>query len=125
MNNVNVQLKNITLLLITPIILGLLMTLSFDPYNIPFLPIIVIAFFFLKNDYIYKNYKKNLKRFFITGFMFGFSFFLTSIYWISNSVSEFNEELAFITPVPLILLPLILALFYGIMQMCNSLYWNN
>ena len=125
MNNVNVQLKNITLLLITPIIMGLLMTLSFDPYNIPFLPIIVIAFFFLKNDYIYKNYKKNLKRFFITGFMFGFSFFLTSIYWISNSVSEFNEELAFITPVPLILLPLILALFYGVMQMCNSLYWNN
>ena len=48
MNSVNVQLKNITLLLITPIILGLLLTLSFDPYNIPFLPIIVIAFFFFK-----------------------------------------------------------------------------
>ncbi len=125
MNSVNVPIKNITLLLITPIILGLLLTLSFDPYNIPFLPIIVIAFFFLKNDYIYENYKKNLKFFFITGFMFGFSFFLTSLYWISNSVSAFNDELVFLTPVPLILLPVILALFYGVMQICNALYWNN
>ena len=76
MNSVNVSFKNITLLFLIPSILGLLLALSFDPYNIPFLPILVIALFFLKNDYIYKNYKKNLKFFFITGFMFGFSFFL-------------------------------------------------
>ena len=125
MSSVNVSIKNITLLFIIPIILGLLLALSFDPYNIPFLPIIIIAFFFLKNDYIYKNYKKNLKFFFFTGFMFGFSFFFTSIYWISNSISEFNEELVFLTPIPLILLPAVLALFYGVMQMYNSLHWNN
>ena len=75
MSSVNVSIKNITLLFITPTTLGLLLALSFDPYNIPFLPILIIAFFFLKNDYIYKNYKKNLKFFFVTGFMFGFSFF--------------------------------------------------
>ena len=125
MNSLNVSFKNITLLLVVPTILGLLLALSFDPYNIPFLPILVIALFFLKNDYIHKNYKKNLKFFFITGFMFGFSFFLTSIYWISNSISEFNEELVFLTPIPLILLPAILSLFYGVMQMYNSLHWNN
>ena len=125
MSSVNVPIKNITLLFITPTILGLLLALSFDPYNIPFLPILIIALFFLKNDYIYKNYKKNLKFFFITGFMFGFSFFLTSIYWISNSISEFNEELFFLTPIPLILLPAVLALFYGAMQIYNSLHWNN
>ena len=125
MNSVNIPFKNITLLFITPIILGSLLALSFDPYNIPFLPLIIIAFFFLKNDYIYKNYKKTLKVFFISGFMFGFSFFLTSIYWISNSISEFDEELVFLTPLPLILLPAILALFYGVMQICNSLHWNN
>ena len=125
MNSVNDSFKYITLLFVTPTILGLLLALSFDPYNIPFLPIMIIAFFFLKNDYIYKNYKKNLKFFFITGFIFGFSFFLTSIYWISNSISEFNEELVFLTPIPLILLPAILALFYGLMQICNSFHWNN
>ena len=125
MNSVNVPFKNITLLFIIPSILGLLLALSFDPYNIPFLPILIITFFFLKNDYIYKNYKKSLKFFFITGFIFGFSFFLTSIYWISNSISEFNEELVFLTPIPLILLPAVLALFYGVMQMYNSLHWNN
>ena len=125
MNSVNIPFKNITLLFIIPIILGSLLALSFDPYNIPFLPLIIIAFFFLKNDYIYKNYKKTLKVFFISGFMFGFSFFLTSIYWISNSISEFDEELVFLTPLPLILLPAILALFYGVMQICNSLHWNN
>ena len=125
MNSVNIPFKNITLLFITPIILGSLLALSFDPYNIPFLPLLIIAFFFLKNDYIYKNYKKTLKVFFISGFMFGFSFFLTSIYWISNSISEFDEELVFLTPLPLILLPAILALFYGVMQICNSLHWNN
>ena len=58
MNSVNVPFKNIALLFIVPSILGLLLALSFDPYNIPFLPILVIAFFFLKNDYIHKNYKK-------------------------------------------------------------------
>ena len=125
MNSVNVPFKNITLLFVIPCILGLLLALSFDPYNIPFLPILIIAFFFLKNDYIYKNYKKHFKFFFITGFIFGFSFFLTSIYWISNSISEFNEELVFLTPIPLILLPAVLALFYGVMQMYNSLHWNN
>ena len=125
MNSVNVPFKNIILLFIIPSILGLLLALSFDPYNIPFLPILIIAFFFLKNDYIYKNYKKYFKFFFITGFVFGFSFFLTSIYWISNSISEFNEELDFLTPIPLILLPAVLALFYGVMQMYNSLHWNN
>ena len=75
MNSVDVPFKNITLLFIIPSILGLLLALSFDPYNIPFLPILIIALFFLKNDYIYKNYKKNIKFFFITGFMFGFIFF--------------------------------------------------
>jgi len=125
MNSVNIPFKNITLLFIIPSILGLLLALSFDPYNIPFLPILIITFFFLKNDYIYKNYKKSLKFFFITGFIFGFSFFLTSIYWISNSISEFNKELVFLTPIPLILLPAVLALFYGVMQMYNSLHWNN
>ena len=63
MNSVNILFKNITLLFIIPTILGLLLALSFDPYNIPFLPILIIVFFFLKNDYIYKNYKKNLKFF--------------------------------------------------------------
>ena len=125
MNSVNVPFKNIILLFIIPSILGLLLALSFDPYNIPFLPILIIAFFFLINDYIYKNYKKYFKFFFITGFVFGFSFFLTSIYWISNSISEFNKELVFLTPIPLILLPAVLALFYGVMQMYNSLHWNN
>ena len=116
MNSVNVPFKNITLLFIIPSILGLLLALSFDPYNIPFLPILIITFFFLKNDYIYKNYKKRLKFFFITGFFFGFSFFLTSIYWISNSISEFNEELVFLTPIPLILLPAVLALFLSLIH---------
>ena len=36
-----------------------------------------------------------------------------------------DEELFFLTPIPLILLPAVLALFYGVMQMYNSLHWNN
>ena len=44
-------------------LLGLLLSLSFEPFNIPFLPLFVIGIFFLLNEYIYKKMKEEVKFF--------------------------------------------------------------
>ncbi len=111
--------------LLASLILGGLLSLSFDPYNIPFFSLIIIGLFFKLNDYIFLVYGKNYKLMFATGVLFGFSFFITSIYWITNSIFVFDSNLAFLLPFPLIFLPLILGLFYGFMQVVNSFFWNS
>ena len=105
-------------------ILGIIFSLGFDPYNLPFISILSIGIFFLLNDYIYSHFKKNFIFFFLTGLAFGFSFFLFSMYWVSNSVLVY-PDLNYLIPIPLIGLPLILGTFYGMMQVSNFLFWNN
>ncbi len=110
--------------LLISLILGGLLTLSFDPYNIPFFSLIIIGLFFKLNDYIFLNYGKDYRLMFLTGILFGFGFFVTSIYWITNSIFVFDANLVFLVPFPLIFLPLILGTFYGIMQLINSFFWS-
>jgi apolipoprotein N-acyltransferase len=105
-------------------ILGIIFSLGFDPYNLPFISILSIGIFFLLNDYIYSHFKKNFIFFFLTGLAFGFSFFLFSMYWVSNSILVY-PDLNYLIPIPLIGLPLILGTFYGLMQVSNFLFWNN
>ncbi len=50
--------------------------------------------------------------FFFYGWLFGFGYFLTNIYWISISLT-FDENFKFLMPFSLILIPSFLALFYG------------
>jgi len=61
---------------------------------------------------------------FYSGILFGFSFFITSIYWITNSIFVFDSSLAYLSPFPLIILPLILGIFYGLMQLINTFFWS-
>ncbi len=110
--------------LLVSFILGGLFSLSFDPYNLPFFSLIIVGLFFKLNDYIFLNYGKDFKLMFSTGTLFGFSFFITSIYWITNSIFVFDSSLAFLVPFPLIFLPLILGIFYGLMQLINAFFWS-
>ena len=111
------------IILIIFFLLGLLLSLAFDPYNLPFFSVIIVGLFFLMNDQIYKYYNWNYKFIFCTGLMFGFSFFISSIYWISNSVLIY-PDLKYLLPIPLIGLPFVLGIFYGLMQILNFFFWS-
>tara|TARA_B100001175_G_scaffold210293_1_gene178609 strand:- start:100 stop:1536 length:1437 start_codon:yes stop_codon:yes gene_type:complete len=112
------------LFLLISLLLGGLFSLSFDPYNIPFFSLIIVGLFFKLNDSIFSIFGKDYKLMFYTGILFGFSFFITSIYWITNSIFVFDSNLAYLTPFPLIILPLILGIFYGLMQLINIFFWS-
>ena len=105
-------------------LLGMLLSFSFEPFNLPFMSVIAVGMFFLVNDYIYQNLQNKKKIFFLTGLLFGFGFFISSINWISNSILQFNADLYYLIPVPLLILPLALSLFYALMQIINYLLWS-
>ena len=59
-----------------------------------------------------KKKESKHKLFFFYGWLFGFGYFLTNIYWISISLT-FDENFKFLIPFALILVPSFIALFYG------------
>tara|TARA_X000000950_G_scaffold93275_1_gene117420 strand:- start:445 stop:2004 length:1560 start_codon:yes stop_codon:yes gene_type:complete len=108
--------NRIVILLLTPFFIGSLTTLSFSPFNLTIINLVVLPLFFYlivyinkksKNIYRKKAYKKNL---FIFGLLFGFGFYLSGVSWITNSLT-FDENFKVLIPFSLILIPLFLALF--------------
>ena len=58
----------------------------------------------------------NIKKyFFIYGWLFGFGYFLTNLYWITIALS-FDKDLGYLIPIALIIIPSFLALFYGLIS---------
>ena len=91
--------------------LGALTSLSLPPFNYLIINFITFSFFFI--FLIKKSHNtKNKKLFFIYGWLFGFGYFITNLYWISISLT-FDESLKFLVPISLILIPAFLSLFYG------------
>ena len=74
---------------IIPFILGTLTTFSFQPFNFTIINFIVLPLLFLTLVYVnkrtksYYRKKPHNKNFFLIGLVFGFSFYLSGIYWIS------------------------------------------
>ena len=111
--------NKIFLIFLAPFFLGISLTLSFQPFNLTFVNFIILPLFFLiityvskrsKNIYRRKPYLQNL---FFIGYMFGFGFFLSGIYWISYSLT-FDEKFVYLIPISLVLMPMLLGLFFGI-----------
>ena len=111
--------------LLTSLLLGSLFSFSFDPYNIPFFSLVIVGLFFKLNDLIFLFFGRDYKLMFFSGIIFGTSFFITSIYWITNSIFIFDPSLAYLSPFPLFVLPLVLGIFYGLMQLINTYYWSS
>ena len=97
------------------ITLGVLTSLSLPPYNFLFVNFITFSLFFI---YIFQKRKlaNKIKAFFY-GWFFGFGYFLSSLYWITISLT-FDENFKFLIPVALILIPAFLATFYGLAIYC-------
>ncbi len=103
--------KNFYLEFIFLIILGALTSLSLPPYNYLTINFFTLSFFFI---YVFQKKKSINKRYpFLYGWFFGFGYFLTSLYWISISLT-FDENFRVLVPIALILIPSFLAVFYGL-----------
>ncbi len=96
------------------IFLGALTSLSLPPFNYIIINFITFSLLFA---FLIKRSKetKNKKIFFFYGWLYGFGYFITNLYWISISLT-FDESFKFLIPVTLILIPAFLALFYGLVS---------
>tara|TARA_B100001248_G_scaffold221446_1_gene177607 strand:- start:11849 stop:13411 length:1563 start_codon:yes stop_codon:yes gene_type:complete len=111
--------NKILTLFFLPLLLGSITVFSFQPFNFTLvnffiLPIIFFLLVFIKkkSKSIYRK-KPYLKNLFIFSTMFGFSFFLSGLYWITFSLT-FDESFKILIPLCLLLIPLFLSLFFSI-----------
>ena len=96
------------------IFLGATTSLSLPPFNyiiINFITLSLLFAFLIKRS----EENKNKKIFFFYGWLFGFGYFITNLYWIPISLT-FDESFKFLIPITLILIPAFLALFYGLIS---------
>ena len=96
--------------------LGAASSLSLPPYNYLIINFFTFSAFFI---FLFKKSKitQSKKHFFIYGWLFGFGYFLSSLYWISISLT-FDQNFKFLIPIALILVPLFLGIFYGLATFC-------
>ena len=92
----------------------MLTSLSLTPFNF-----FIINFFTFTLFYLFLNKKfrenENKKTFFLYGWIFGFGYFVTNLYWISISLT-FDQNFKFLIPFTIILIPSFLAMFYGVVS---------
>ena len=102
---------------IIPFFLGLISSFSLPPYSfffINFFTFPLLLFYLISNKHLGK-----LSSFSI-GWMFGFGYFLSNLYWVTNSLT-FEETFKPLIPFALILIPLFLGLFYGLTTLVSFL----
>jgi len=104
------------------IFLGALSSYSLPPYNYFIINFITFSLFFI---FILKKKKQtsNNRSLFKYGWYFGFGYFLFSLYWIAISLT-FDQSFKFLIPVAIILLPALLAIFYGLMTYLFSIFYS-
>ena len=97
------------------IFLGAATSLSLPPFNYLIINFITLGLFFA---FLIKRLKENenKKLYFLYGWLFGFGYFITNLYWISISLT-FDESFKFLIPLTLVLVPAFLALFYGLISL--------
>ena len=87
-------------------------SLSLPPYNYFVVNFFTFSSFFLfLNNKLKQNRKDKLCFFY--GWLFGFGYFITNLYWISISLT-FDQNFKFLIPFTIFLIPAFLALFYGL-----------
>ena len=96
------------------ILLGVLTSLSLPPFNYLVINFITFTLFFI---FLIKksNKHRNLKLFFYYGWLFGFGYFISNLYWISISLT-FDQNFKFLIPIVIFLIPAFLAIFYGLIS---------
>ena len=94
---------------LAPFILGLATSFSLPPYNFLIINFIIFPFLILL---IIENIQESKLTIFKIGWFYGFGYFFSSLYWITNALT-FEEIFKPLIPIALIIIPLFLGLFYG------------
>ncbi len=99
------------------IALGAFSSLSLPPYNYLIINFFTYSAFFI---FLFKKSRiiQSKKFFFIYGWLFGFGYFVSSLYWISISLT-FDQNFKYLIPITIILIPAFLGIFYG----CFTLFF--
>ena len=98
------------------IVLGAASSLSLPPYNYLIINFFTFSVFFI---FLFKKSKiiQAKTNFFLYGWLFGFGYFLSSLYWISIALT-FDQNFKFLIPLTIILIPAFLGIFYGCFTLC-------
>jgi len=91
--------------------LGILSSFSLPPYNF-----FLINFFTFSGLFIFFTKQKSSlskKEYFLNGWIFGFGYFMSGLYWITISLT-FDQEFKILIPIAFLLIPLFLGIFYGL-----------
>ncbi len=113
----NSILQNKVYLFLICLLLGILTSFSLPPYNLFFINFFTLPVLL----YILVNYVDRKATSFFVGWVFGFGYFISNLYWITNSL-KFDVSFKFIIPFALILIPLFLGIFYGLVTLLSSFF---
>ena len=103
-------LYNRFLITIILFILGILSSFSLPPYNFFFINLFTIpSLFYILVRYLNQNLLNN----FLIGWVYGFGYFLSNLYWISNSL-KFDENFNNLIIFSIFIIPFLLSIFYGL-----------
>ena len=109
--------KNKTLFYLFVLLLGLISSFSLPPYNLFY----INFFSYPALLWLLLLYSKDKIISFNLGWMFGFGYFISNLYWITNSLT-FEDTFKPLIPFALILIPLFLGLFYGTSTLVFSFF---
>ena len=96
------------------VLLGMATSLSLPPFNYFLINFFTFSLFFI---FLFKklNSQKLKKIFFLYGWLFGFGYFVSNLYWISISLT-FDENFKFLIPIVIFLIPGFVSIFYGLVS---------
>lgn len=100
--------------------LGAITSFSLPPYNYWIINFLTLS---LLITVLFKNKNKNLKEFFFYGYLFGFGYFVSNLYWIPLSLVH-DDNFKFLIPFAIILIPAFISLFYGFSFFIFKLFLN-
>ena len=112
------KLNKKILIYFIPFILGFFTSFSLPPYNFVLINFITFPILLL---FLTSNLKKKKWDTFKIGWLFGFGYFISSLYWITYSLT-FYELFKPLIPIALIIIPLFLGIFYGIATLICSFF---
>ncbi len=104
------------------LLLGAVSSFSLPPYNLFYINFLTFNFFFI---FLVRNQiLKNKIDYFSYGWFFGFGYFISSLYWITISLT-FDSNFTILIPIALIIIPSFLAIFFAIPTFIFSFFLNS
>ena len=111
-------LQNKILIYAISFFIGLVTSYSLPPFSFVFINFITFPILLLLLVF---NYQKGRWASFNIGWMFGFGYFISNLYWITNALT-FEEIFKPLIPISFILIPLFLGIFYGFVTLICSFF---